>query len=346
MKRVILILGIVIFALPNVVFAMPNTLQAVYNSRSDLQSAFDENGDSIVGSAAGFLINFEDWALQYGWKVIPALADFAPVVEPPVGGDVLAPVVDAEAWIVVDSSSGVILGAKNAGAEWPIASITKLVTSDVVTKQTDVFDKRWSVLNSDNVGGARLRVDGGTSFTVRELLFATLVGSANNAANSISRVLGISRESFVGYMNDRVRTIGLRHTRLVDPTGIEVGNVSNAREVAKLALEVFKGNEMVRSIAQTVRKPLVGSDGVERELMTTNWMLYKPAYDDVWVMAGKTGFLYESRWNVVEMLRPSRNDGERELIVVVLGSQSRGESFYNVLKLSEWAWGNFAWGVE
>lgn len=96
-------------------------------------------------------------------------------------------------------------------------------------------------------------------------------------------------------------------------------------------------------MTQKVRMPMTGSDGVDREIMTTNWMLYKPQYDDVWVLAGKTGYLDESRWNVVEMLRPSKEDDHKELIVVVFGSNSRGESFDNVQKLSYWAWNSFTW---
>ena len=337
------ILVSVFFLLPSVAFAMPDRLQRVYDMRADLRAAFDANGDAIPDSAAGFLINFEDWAKQYGWQTMDELDSYAPVANPPVRANVEQPVINAEAWIVVDRNSGKILGAQNAGEEWPIASITKLVTSDVVTKMTNDLDRQWDVSNEDNVGGARLYVDGGTRFKLNDLLYATLVGSANNAANAISRSVGLSRSSFIGYMNDRVRQMGLRHTKLVDPTGIELENTSTAREVAELARRVFTENEKVRATTQTVRMAMTGSDNVPRTVTTTNWMLYKPQYDDVWVMAGKTGYLTESKWNVVEMLRPSKDAEDRELIVVVFGSDSRGDSFDNVMTLSNWAWQNHTW---
>lgn len=343
MKIQIYILTIILLLAPSVAFAMPDRLQRVYDMRTDLQEAFDINGDAIPGSRAGFLINFEDWARQYGWRSMSELVSYRPEVDPPIRANVDQPIIDAEAWIVVDKNSGVILGADNADALWPIASITKLVTTDVLTKQTNDFSRQWSVINQDNVGGASLRVEDGTSFTISDLIYATLVGSANNAANAISRSFGIPRESFIGYMNDRVRTMGLRKTVLVDPTGIEIENVSTAREVAEMARRVFTSNELVRSTTQTVRRAMVGSDGVERDIMTTNWMLYRPQYDDLWVTAGKTGYLHESRWNVVEMLRPSRDAEEKELIVVVFGSDSRAESFDNVERLSYWAWNSHSW---
>lgn len=344
MKRLlVLVLGVVLL-IPQSTWAMRADLQSVYDRRPDLRAAFDELGESRFETAAGFLMHFEDWAYQYGWKTEPELVAFAPEVDPPERVGVSPePLIDAAAWIVVDKNSNQILAANNAHMDWPIASITKLVTADVITKQTTALDKAWDVRNTDNVGGARLYVEDGTWFTLRELLYATLAASANNAANASARVLGVAKPAFVSYMNDRVRTMGLRRTTLVDPTGIEVENTSTAREIAYMAREVFGENELVRGMTQTVRKAMQGSDGVDRSLMTTNWMLYKPAYDGVWVTAGKTGFLYESEWNVVEQLRPSQYEEEKELIVVVFGSHSRGESFDNVLMLSEWVWENFSW---
>ncbi|PIR47471.1 hypothetical protein COV06_03370 [Candidatus Uhrbacteria bacterium CG10_big_fil_rev_8_21_14_0_10_50_16] len=344
MKYPLYIFTVLTLLLPQSVFAMSDTLRDVYDQRPDLQAVFTQEGETVAPGAAGFLMHLEDWAQQYGWQSVPELASYAPEVAPPQRLNLHAdPVVDAAAWIVVDRSSGKILAANGAEKLWPIASITKLVTTDVVTKQTTALDQSWDVRNTDNVGGARLYVEDGTWFPVRELLSAALIGSANNAAYAISRVLGVPQSTFVGLMNDRVRTMGLRRTTLVDPTGIEVENQSTAREIAYLAREVFANNETVRKTTQTVRAPLQGSDGIVRTITTTNWMLYKPQYDDVWVTGGKTGFLYESEWNVVEQLRPSQYEGERELIVVVFGSASRGESFDNVQRLSKWVWSEFDW---
>lgn len=323
--------------------AMAPELLDIYNERPDLQLAFEATGRAVPGTAAGFLIDLDDWARQYGWQVYPSLAGYRPKTLPPSHNGREAPATNAAAWVVIDKNSGHVLGAYHADQSWPIASITKLITADIVTRNVSSLDVWHNVYDSDDVGGAKLLVEHGTRFRLRDLLYATLVGSANNTANSVARILGGTKADFVAYMNTRAYQLGLRHTEFTDPSGIEVGNVSTAREVGKMAATIFSENEAVREMAQTYRRLMTGSDGVQRDVMTTNWMLYQPEFDDVWVMAGKTGYLHESGWNVVEVLRPSRFDDRRELVVVVLGSPMRGDSFKNVEALSHWAWENFTW---
>ena len=80
-----------------------------------------------------------------------------------------------------------------------------------------------------------------------------------------------------------------------------------------------------------------------RDIKSTDWMLYDSAYDDVYVTAGKTGFLNESGWNVVVRLHPMGQSEDKSVLVVVLGSPGRRESFDNAEALAYWAWQNFDW---
>lgn len=345
MKRLVFfsILAFVLLTGAHAADAMAPELEAVWRQRADLQAAFDATGAATEGTAAGFLIDMADWARQYGWQSYVELQSYAPLVLPPRHDGRGAPDVRAAAWIVVDKNSGAVLGAQHAEALWPMASITKLMTADIVSRQAPDLDAWHNVYDSDDPGGAKLTVAHGSYFRLRDLLYATLVGSANNTANAITRILGGTREEFVAYMNTTARAMGLSRTRFADPSGIDPANVSTARELAYMAERIFSQNEAVRTMAQTYRRVMADAAGNTKSVMTTNWMLYRPEYDDVWVTAGKTGFLHESDWNVVEQLRPSRFDGQRELVVVVLGSPTRAESFQNVERLSRWAWDHFSW---
>ena len=350
MKRLFLFLFFYFFLLfgsvPNVFAFDQDAVAAIHQVRPDLQAAFDVNGVAIPGTAAGFLIDIYDWAEQYGWREHEELSSYAPdsdYVPEPVW-PVLSPEVSATAYIVIDKNSNQILSAQLADKVWPVASLTKLVTADVVLDHGVDLASTWSVLNSDNVGGARLWVENGTSFTIEDLFYGTLVGSANNAANSLSRSVGLSSDEFVYQMNRRPFDLGLVHTEFVEPTGIELGNISNAREMARLAAHVFDTHDEVRRYTSTASCYIdVLTDGTQKKLTNTNWMLYYPEYDDVYVTAGKTGYLIESAWNLTVQLRPSANETEKELLLVLFGSASRSDSFMDAELLADWVWENYQW---
>lgn len=339
----LLLLSLFLFPLPS--SASDQTLKAVYDGRLDLQKAFDGNGLAVPNSAAGFLIDLQDWAEQYGWREYSGLFVYAPTSEklPRLSGQTVIPEVTAASYIVVDENSGIILTEKKSAMIWPIASITKLMTTSLVLDSGIDLYGICSIEAADEVGGARLYVNPGAKFILSDLIYATLVGSANNAANAIARAADTDKGDFVAKMNKRAEACGLPNTRFTDPTGIEPTNVSTAREIARFAREVFSRPE-IRFYTSTATKTIsVLSSGEEKILTNTNWLLWKPTYDDIYVMAGKTGYLEESGWNVVTALRPKFTDEDREVIVVVFGTASRADSFKDTRALAEWAWDNYEW---
>lgn len=347
MKKFFLFFLLVFVSLPFSVFSASSdpVLWAVYDRRVDLQKAFDQTGLAVPGSAAGFLIDLQDWAEQYGWREYSELSAYAPISEKlPRSSDRLAlPEVTAISYIIVDKNSGLVLAEKNSAAVWPIASITKLMTASLVLDSGVDLYGACSIEADDEVGGARLYVSSGARFILSDLIYATLVGSANNAANAIARAVETDKAVFVAKMNERAETCGLPHTSFTDPTGIEPTNVSTAREIVRFAREVFSRPEMRRYTGTGSKVISVLSTGEAKTLINTNWLLWKPTYDDIFVMAGKTGYLEESGWNLVTALRPRYADADREILVVIFGAGSRAGSFEEARDLAEWAWKNYEW---
>jgi len=334
------------FLTPQTGFAVTAELLEVYEERGDLQVAFNsENFQAIPGSAAGFLIDLEDWAHQYGWQAYPELASYAPAVSPAehVGSWVMPDV--AGRYIMIDNASGAIIAASHADEVWPIASITKLVSAKIAIDYGLDLGGRGTVEAEDDVGGAKLWADYGTRFTVRDLLYATLVGSANNAANAIARLTGYEKEDFVSHMNAFARSHNLSRTMFADPTGIEEANISTAREVAEFTREIFE-HENIRRPSGTWSTHIEALDDPDyvRDIRSTNWLLYDSAYDDVYVTAGKTGYLGEDvGWNLVVRMHPMGRSEDESVLIVLLGSDGRRESFDDAASLARWAWQNFDW---
>lgn len=332
---------------PIVAFAQTDPLIEIYQSRADLQLAFDPvTHQAVPDSAAGFMLDLRDWASQYGWKEYEELRSYGPK------DGVAAPVrikpkeiesaIGSQAYVVLDRATGEILTVKRERLVWPVASLTKLVTASVVLDHDVAMDALADVKNTDNVGGARLYVNDGDRLSVGDLFYATLVASANNAANALARTTGLSKQTFVQEMNTRMAQLNLRDSHFIDPTGIEPGNVSTPLEMARIARDAFSREEIRQYTSTSTRMIQVANTGSSKKMINTNWMLWKPQYDDVWVTAGKTGYLDESGWNLVVSLQPSKND-ERELLIVLFGAPSRGESFADAERLARWAWEVYEW---
>ena len=180
-------------------------------------------------------------------------------------------------------------------------------------------------------------------FTLDDLLYATLAASANNAANALARGSGMDRESFISEMNRRAEEMNLQHTNFVEPSGIDPANVSTAREIARLSEYIFARPE-VRRYTSIVRYTIYAqSSRKNKEIINTNWLLRLKKYNDVYVTAGKTGYLVEAAWNVVTTMRPNAGDETRELLIVVLGSGSRAASFDDAERLAQWTWREWEW---
>ena len=78
--------------------------------------------------------------------------------------------------------------------------------------------------------------------TVEDLLYSTLVGSANNTAESLVRASGLSRAEFVARMNSMAKELGAYNTRFVEPSGLSPDNVSSAYDYAIISREIFKNS--------------------------------------------------------------------------------------------------------
>ena len=247
--------------------------------------------------------------------------------------------VTADSVLVVDAASGEVLLARNTLVTWPIASITKLMTMMVVLDHDVSMDKVMTIEPQDNVGGVRLKVPYNSRLTVQSLMYATLVGSANDAAHTLSRSIGVSETEFVGLMNQKAKEIGLEYTHFVDPTGIEVDNKSIARDIVKMLDYALDNYHMIRMITSTAKKEISTMAGDVRELKNTNQLL-TDNNNGLYVLGGKTGYLIESQWNLALKVKDRR---EKPLIAVVFGSEAKSWVFSESERAVKWVWDNYIW---
>jgi D-alanyl-D-alanine carboxypeptidase (penicillin-binding protein 5/6) len=154
--------------------------------------------------------------------------------------------VGAKAAILMEASTGDVLFARDPDERRQIASTTKLMTVLVALQRTDLDDvfsaAGYDALPVESQIGLRV----GERMSVRDLLRATLLPSANDAAAAIAVGTLGSTEAFVAEMNRHARKLGLKNTSYANPIGLDdEHNYSSARDLATLAV-TLRRNEFFR----------------------------------------------------------------------------------------------------
>ena len=158
------------------------------------------------------------------------------------------PSVRAPAAILVEPATGDVVFQRNASAERPVASTTKLMTALLTLERAKLGDVvttvRYRAAPAESVIGLRA----GERMTVADLVRGLMLASANDAAATLAARIGGSRERFVRLMNARARRLGLRDTHYANPIGLDQeGNHSSAEDLVKLTL-ILRRNAFFRAV--------------------------------------------------------------------------------------------------
>jgi D-alanyl-D-alanine carboxypeptidase len=234
----------------------------------------------------------------------------------------------AEALLVIDSESGKVLFAQNAGQPWYPASVTKLMTAYVTlraVKEGRINLDTPLVVSANAAAQAPVKMGFavGTIVTVDNALKMLMVKSANDMAVVLAEGVAGSIESFADEMNANARHLGMIQSSFVNPNGLPADDqITSARDLAILAralirelpeydyywhLPGIRMGKMVRWNYNTLIGRYPGADGM------------------------KTGFICASGFNLVA----SATRNGRRLIAVVLGAPSSAARALKAAQLLE-----------
>lgn len=221
------------------------------------------------------------------------------------------PRVDAATAALADLDSGRILFESGSEDPRPIASITKIMTALLVIERSRPTETVVASLNATGQGGAELGLQPGEERTVRELLIATLLQSANDAAVALAEHVSGSVDAFVDDMNARAEDLGMDDTVFRSPTGLDDEGRSTARDLLILSSEAFL-NATFAGVVSTRFAKVPSDAGDPRRLQNRNALLW--LYDGAF--GGKTGYTAAAGFCLVAA---AERDGLR-LAAVVLGA--------------------------
>ncbi|SFC01600.1 D-alanyl-D-alanine carboxypeptidase family protein [Tropicimonas isoalkanivorans] len=127
------------------------------------------------------------------------------------------------AW-VLDETTGTVLLSKNAETPRPPASMSKLMTLDMLFEAVRdgrvTLDTRFSVSDkAAGMGGSSMFLTPKDRPTVEELIQGIIVQSGNDACVVVAEGLAGTEDGFAKLMNERARAIGLKNSHFVNASG-------------------------------------------------------------------------------------------------------------------------------
>ena len=235
--------------------------------------------------------------------------------------------------IVVDADDGTVMFAKRPDAERSIASTTKLMTALLALEKADPNDVFTAPAYNAQPAESRINLREGERMTVKDLLRALLLESANDAAVALAENISGSRQAFVDEMNARAQELGLDHTSYANPIGLDqAGNYSSAHDLATLARTLLRN----RRFARIVDMPSATLESGIRPRTVRNRNDLVGQYP--WVDGVKTGYTL----NAGNVLVGAAARGPRARVVsVVLAEPTEAARDADTLTLLRWGLGQF-----
>lgn len=253
------------------------------------------------------------------------------------------PSVFAEAAIVMEASTGLILYEKNINQTYYPASITKIMTALIALENSSMSEivtfSKNAIFDVD-LDSSRIGIDVGEQLTMQQCMYSILLESANEVTYAVAEHVAGSVPEFAKIMTERAKDLGCLNTNFVNPHGLHDSNhYTSAYDMALITREAMK-NETFRKIfdTRTYTIPPTNIQSEKRPLRNHHRFVLQRDYfyDDC--IGGKTGFTSVSKYTLVSVAKR----GDLELICVVLREDSNAHQYTDTQKLFDYGFDNFS----
>ena len=223
----------------------------------------------------------------------------------------------AEAWMLVEDSTGFIISQKNADKKLFIASITKMMTCLLALENGNLADTLFITNDVYIAKDSRVRL--GDGYRLGNLIYEMMLVSDNDAAYAIAKHIGGDTLTFCDMMNQKAQYLGMDSTHFANPNGLpNANNYSTASDLVRLSRYCMR-DSLFAEIVGTVEKDVFLTDGRHIPCRNTNALL--STYEGCFGI--KTGFTRQAGNCLASVAK--RDD--ITLYLVLLNSRSMSSRF-------------------
>ncbi len=253
-------------------------------------------------------------AVQKIEKIQLASLNYTVKISPyPFINNFTTPDISAQAAIIAQADSQIVLYSKNPNLRFSMASTTKIMTALVALD----YYKENSILtiNTPHIEGSNLGLQKGEQFYLKDLLYAMLLPSSNEAAYAVAQNYPGGIEAFVKKMNEKAQELNLTNTHFQDPIGLDDDNdYSTVLDLSRLSYAAIK-NKTLAGIFSTKQKTISDITGQKQfNLENLNILLGIDGVNGI-----KTG----TTSGAGEVLVTSKIEKGHTFIIIVMKSKQR-----------------------
>ena len=246
--------------------------------------------------------------------------------------------INAKSVCLMALDTGEVLYAENEYEELSPASVTKIMSLLLVLEALDsgkikLTDKVTASKEAVAMGGSQIWLEVGEVMTVEELLKAVIIASANDACTALGEYVAGSDVAFVKMMNDKAKSLGLKHTNFENCTGLDdtvKAHYSCAYDLAVISCEVMK-HQLITKYSTIWLDSLRGG---KTELNNTNKLV--KSYN------GITGLKTGTTSNAGFCVSATASRDGLNLVAVVLGSDTSEHRFDTASYLLDTGFANYS----
>ena len=241
----------------------------------------------------------------------------------------------APAAVLMDAETGTVLFEKNSHEVRACASITKVMTLILVMEALDSGKIQWedtvtASAHAASMGGSDIWLEPGETMSVEEMVKATIVASANDAAVALAELVSGTEKDFVRAMNEKAKELHMKETVFKNCNGLdEEGHVTSAYDVAVMSAELLRHPKILHYSGIWMDE----LRGGKTQLVNTNKLLKS--------YPGITGLKTGTTSKAGSCISATADRDGLRLIAVVLGSSTGKERFSDAAKLLDYGYANY-----
>lgn len=234
---------------------------------------------------------------------------------------------NVRSYILAETNTGEILESYNIDEVVEIASISKIMTYTVVmdsVSKGDISLEDVIVIDKDTqrINGSTFKLKEGETFTVKELLEASLVISGNDATYALAKHVAGTEQNFAKLMNEKASEIGLKNAVFYNSTGLpiypqDIQNQMTTKELFQLSNYIIEYYPEILEISR-----LKAISMASRDFFQWNSNPLIPKISEVDGL--KTGFTNRAGYCHVSTFKEEAKKGDRDelrLIAIVMGAK-------------------------